>query len=99
MTIAIDHDDTFSADPHLFLHFIASARLRGHRVIMVTMRYPNQTGGMEEAIQCFDKSDIFFTGHNLKKPFMERQNIHVDIWIDDTPESIPNLVETNGIIY
>jgi hypothetical protein len=97
MTIAIDFDDTFTRDPDLWSRFVVMCQNRGYKPIMVTMRFPTQHGGMEDAIELFGAVNVYFTGHHLKKPFMELHNIHVDVWIDDTPESIPNLVEVNGI--
>jgi len=98
MTIAIDFDDTFTKDPALWRGFVIMCRNRGHNPIMVTMRYPTQHGGMEDAIELFEAVNVYFTGHHLKKPFMERLNIHVDVWIDDMPETIPTPSEMHGII-
>ena len=98
MTIAIDFDDTFTRDPALWRGFVMMCKNKGHKPIMVTMRYSTQHGGMEDAIELFGAENVYFTGHFLKKNFMERQNIHVDIWIDDMPETIPTPPAHPGII-
>ena len=48
MTIAIDFDKTFTADPELWLSFIRSASLRGHEIICATYRkeYSDDMPGM-----------------------------------------------------
>jgi hypothetical protein len=41
MLIALDYDGTYVSDPPLWDRFIASARASGHRVFIVTMRFPS----------------------------------------------------------
>lgn len=88
MTIAIDFDGTFTQDPTLWANFIITARKRGHRVIMVTARFPDMTSGMEFAFEVFGRESVFFTGNCLKGLYMERKGISVDVWIDDMPQTI-----------
>jgi hypothetical protein len=89
MTIALDFDDTYTADPDMWDEFIRSARSCGHRVICVTCRHHTL-----ENIAEVDKAmhplvlATYFTGHSPKRWYMERNNVKVDIWIDDMPEYV-----------
>lgn len=85
MTIAIDFDNTWTADVVLWQQFAANAKKRGHDVIIVTARY----GWSEDMLRRVDgEVRVFFTNGELKRPFMERLGIAVDIWIDDMPGTI-----------
>lgn len=85
MIIAIDFDNTWTADPPLWRAFAADAKKRGHDVIIVTAR----NGWSEDMERYFDgELPIYFTHNNLKRPFMEALDIAVDVWIDDVPGSI-----------
>lgn len=82
LTIAIDYDDTYTADPTLWDAFIAHARERGHRVVCVTCR--------RETMDNVEECDVpgvltYFTSMAPKRWHMEQQGIEVDIWIDDHP--------------
>lgn len=81
LTIALDFDDTYTADPGLWNHFIEFAVARGHKVICVTMRYP------EEPIDMPSSVEIVYTSRMAKRPFMETRGLGMpNIWIDDHPE-------------
>jgi hypothetical protein len=85
MTIAIDFDNTWTADVALWQQFADDAKKRGHDVIIVTAR----NGWSEDMERRFiGEVHIFFTYGKLKRPFMERLGIAVDIWIDDMPGTI-----------
>lgn len=73
MIIALDYDGTYTADPMLWLPFIAMALQRGHRVVCVTMRYP------EEAIDM--PCEVVYTSRKAKAIAFK-----ADIWIDDNPK-------------
>jgi hypothetical protein len=84
LTIALDYDDTYTADPGLWNLFIKSARERGHKVICVTCRG-----------QSWDNADllklpilVYYTDMAPKRWHMEQLGITVDIWIDDCPECV-----------
>ena len=87
-TIAIDFDDTFTADPEMWGEIIRLMKQRGHDPIMVTAR--RDTLENNELINVWlDKHKcqmrIYFTGLASKIQFMEKRGIRVDIWIDDDP--------------
>jgi hypothetical protein len=81
MLIALDYDGTYTADPSLWDRFIQSVKDRGHRIICVTMRYP------EEPIEPIG-IDVVYTSRQAKKPYLESIGTRVNIWIDDNPHWI-----------
>jgi len=94
-TIAIDFDDTYTADPELFNLFIATAASRGHRVIICTCRQDTEPN--REAIDGFLEAakapeiPVFYTDLAPKEHFLrQRRGIEVDIWIDDVPDCVQN---------
>lgn len=87
-TIALDYDGTYTADPELWLEFIKKAHERGHKIVCVTMRHPQE---IHEAL--FDPRlkelvTVFPTGREAKKKHMRMKGVQIDIWIDDNPEWI-----------
>lgn len=81
LKIALDHDDTYTADPELWQAFVAHAKQRGHTIELVTFRFPD-----------WDNTDIEANAIKLGIPIVYtsmRQKKHcynADIWIDDSPE-------------
>jgi hypothetical protein len=92
-TIAIDFDDTFTADPELWSQFIAHAQDRGHRVLCVTARRDTDEN-RDDMTSCFIlygvDVPIIFCNLSSKLHTMERRGTKVDIWIDDSPYAIVN---------
>ena len=82
MIISLDYDETITKDVGLWSQFVRTARTRGHTVHIVTMRYPHEPVAHDFGCR------VFYTSRQLKKPFMYRQDIHVDVWIDDSPDMI-----------
>lgn len=83
--IALDYDDTFTADPNLWLTFIAHAQARGHLVVCVTFRDKKKHGavtGLPEDVE------TFYTAGVMKAKYMQEQGIVPSIWIDDMPQLI-----------
>lgn len=82
--IALDYDDTYTADPVLFGSFIKAAQAAGHLVVMVTARnkdsHPISDG--PEGVE------IFYTAGKMKAKYMQEAGIMPSIWIDDMPELI-----------
>ena len=90
MLIAIDFDDTLTADGELWRAFIESAIELGHKVICVTAR--RDTEDNNDTIDNWMRSHgidlikrTYFTGLSSKVDHMEKLGIKVDIWIDDDP--------------
>lgn len=95
LTISIDFDQTFTAAPGLWRSFIADATARGSRVVCVTRR--EDTPENRDAITS-SFGDIYNALGGLvlcgpsaqKRDAAEAAGLTVDIWIDDTPETIPS---------
>ncbi len=87
MLIALDYDGTYTADPDLWLMFITSARSRGHKVWVVTMRDEFELADVNR--QLLGKVDrIVATSRKAKLPFLAARGINPQIWIDDMPHFI-----------
>lgn len=88
MNIAIDFDDTLTADAKLWEVFIDHARKLGHTVYCVTAR--RDTDDNRESIDEWMrmhgiKLNVWYTGLQSKVEFMRAKGIKIDIWIDDDP--------------
>jgi hypothetical protein len=83
MNIALDYDETYTLDPQLWQNFIHFAVGRQHKVYIVTFRHSDNL--ITENIEC---SGIYYTDHKQKSEYMKHKNIHIDVWIDDTPKHI-----------
>jgi hypothetical protein len=94
--IAIDYDETYDMDFDLWEAFAMLAASRGHRVICTTARHePPGTFDCRERVPSFE---VYCTQNQQKRPFMEALGIKVDIWIDDSPESIASYAESGGLL-
>jgi hypothetical protein len=82
MTIALDYDFTYTADRQLWDKFIADAKNCGHRVCCVTHRRP------ENAITDLTSVEIIYTSYRAKRRHCESLGLRVNVWIDDSPESV-----------
>ena len=88
MIIAIDFDDTLTADAQLWLKFIETAKELGHRCICITAR--RQTEDNIETIDEWMQSHgidipVYYSGLASKVEHAKRIGLKVDIWIDDSP--------------
>lgn len=85
LTIAIDYDDTYTADPSFWDKFIQLAVEHSHKVICITARR-NILEHRQELMKSLPEGiEIYFSYDEPKADFIKRQNIVVDIWIDDSP--------------
>ena len=88
MRIALDYDNTFTADPKLWRAFVFMARQSGHEVYIVTARDEryDRTPDLHEVskhvpvIWCRGVAKRWWCSHFGPGTF--------DIWIDDKPEAI-----------
>ena len=76
MKIAIDYDNTYTADPVLWDAFMKIASSRGHQLKIVTLRNP-----LTEAIS--EPLDVIYTNR-----FAKYKHYNADVWIDDSPRGI-----------
>lgn len=93
LRIAVDYDDTFTADPNLISNFIKEAKSAGHTVYMVTARRETE----ENCDQINADLDhwccqvpIIFTSLESKLIACQRRGVQIDIWMDDDPRSLVN---------
>lgn len=89
MQIALDYDETYTADPIFWEAFMKLASEHGHNVYIVTLR----NGVVDHSQQLSNLAEftpIFFTDGNPKEQYLLERGMHIDIWIDDKPESIAN---------
>jgi uncharacterized protein len=100
LLISIDYDRTFSAAPGLWRSFIEDATNRGNRVICVTRREPSDENRetLRTAFAGVDVSEVILCGaQQQKRQAAEASGLQVDIWIDDSPETIPAAEATRAI--
>jgi hypothetical protein len=86
MTISIDCDRTWTADPDLWLGFYESCLARGHRVIMVTNRYRHSDD--MDRFKLPASMPIIYAGGRLKADAAADMGYKVDIWVDDFPGTV-----------
>lgn len=88
LRIAVDFDETYTADPELFDLFIACAKAKGHDVRIVTYRTRGNDFDIDEVCAKLGIKALFTAGMQ-KRHYCMRLNWLPDIWIDDTPVNIP----------
>lgn len=89
LTIAIDFDDTFTADVEMWSHVIAEFQRFGHSVVCVSARR-NELGHRQELTQALPEGVSVLLSYDApKRLYAKSQGVDVDIWIDDMPEAIP----------
>lgn len=88
LTIAIDFDDTWTADMLSFLHLAFFLKGRGHTVIIATARAPG--AGNVDRVDMQVPPDIprVYCDGQPKGRKCQEAGYNVDIWIDDCPGSI-----------
>jgi len=88
LTIAIDFDDTFTADVEMWSRVIAEFQRYGHTVICVSARR-NEFGHQQELSRALpDSVTVLLSGNTPKRLYAASRGYDVDIWIDDMPEAI-----------
>jgi hypothetical protein len=83
MNIAIDFDDTYTADPHLWEGFKSLAESMGHHVFCVTKRGKDNKGIIQ-----IPGWDIYHTNRMAKGQYCQEKGIAVHVWVDDSPSNI-----------
>jgi HK97 family phage portal protein len=96
LTISIDFDRTFAADPELMGDFAAKAKADGNSVVMITRRAdtPEDRKIIEDTLGSYaDAFDaVILAGPDTQKEAAaKRAGIGVDIWIDDSPQTIKEI--------
>lgn len=91
MTVSIDFDRTFAADPALWGEFARKAVADGNTVVMISRRPEEDRATVMETLG--DYADAFSQvllvgGDTLKGDAAAAAGIEVDVWVDDSPQTI-----------
>ena len=93
LTIAVDYDMTFTAEPFLVSEFSSLIKKCGPRAIMVTARQESEES-IDEINAALDhwncQLPVIFTNRGSKLRHMENLDVKVDIWLDDDPKVLVN---------
>lgn len=96
LRIALDYDDTWTADKELWAYFVTECVEKGHTVYCVTARWDTEEN-RREIRDDFARFKLdwairgpYFSNLNSKKERMDKLGIEIDIWIDDNPDAIIN---------
>ncbi len=88
MRIAIDYDDTYTADPVTWCKVIRVLEEAGHKVVCVSSRFADYDNFEELGRHIPRNMNLVLCDHNAKAEVMANRGTLVDIWIDDNPNSI-----------
>ena len=88
LKIALDYDETFTANRELFTNFVYLAKAMKCEVVFVTYRYNNGLNADIYEDAKFLDIPIIYTGGEPKELYYK-----ADVWIDDSPETIIDLNE------
>jgi uncharacterized protein (DUF362 family) len=95
MIISIDYDDTYTTHPSAWQCVIRVLKNAGHRVIMVSSR--RNTIENRDEIKDNLPEDlcevVLLVNHEPKRKAAKKAGWNVDIWIDDSPETIASKAE------
>ncbi|HIO92917.1 MAG TPA: hypothetical protein EYG68_08780 [Leucothrix mucor] len=82
--IAIDWDNTISADQEFFKNLIKQLQSEGYEPFVCTLRSPDREN-IEEIRSILEKTNIaiYLTDGNPKREYMKELDISVHMWIDD----------------
>lgn len=97
MKIALDYDETITLDPQFWVAIITWAKASKHEIKIVTSRPASyyKITGYNDDIEAYAKDNdvaIIYCDGNPKRMYYD-----ADVWIDDTPASIPGYSELHGI--
>jgi len=91
MTISVDFDRTFEADPQMWGEFARKAVADGNTVVMISRRpeADRQTVAdtLGEYADAFSQV-LLVGGDTLKADAAQAAGISVDVWVDDSPQTI-----------
>lgn len=87
MTFALDYDGTATGDLEMWVAICRFMRQRGHRVYIVTMRYPSECSDISAAL-LQNVDGLYPTSRMSKKEHIGKQGIDIHVWIDDNPIAV-----------
>jgi hypothetical protein len=93
MTISIDFDRTFAADPQLWGEFATKSVADGNTVVMISRRpdTPEDRQTVTETLGDYAPAFsqvLLVGGDTLKADAAQAAGINVDVWVDDSPQFI-----------
>ena len=93
MTVSIDFDRTFAADPPLWGEFARKAVSDGNTVVMISRRPDTPEDRQTVTDTLGDYADAFsqvllIGGDTLKDDAAKAAGISVDVWVDDSPQTV-----------
>lgn len=92
MTVSIDFDRTFAADPALWGEFARKAVADGNTVVMVSRRPDTPENQQEVSDTLGDYREAFaqvlLVGDRLKDEAAREAGVAVDVWVDDSPQFV-----------
>jgi len=93
MTISIDFDRTFAADPQLWGAFAAKSVAEGNTVVMISRRpdTPEDRQTVTETLGDYAPAFsqvLLVGGETMKADAAQAAGISVDVWVDDSPQFI-----------
>ena len=88
LTIGLDFDDTFTADPDFWTKFIELAISFGHTVICISGRRETFDNRRELESALPDGIKVLLSYDQPKADHAREKGYIVDIWIDDKPGMI-----------
>ena len=91
ITLSIDFDRTFAAEPQLWGEFARQAVADGNTVVMISRRPEEDRATVMETLG--DYADAFSQvllvgGETMKGDAAQAAGIEVDVWVDDSPQFI-----------
>lgn len=92
LTISLDFDKTWTADPQLWRDFVGLAHKSGHRVVLITRRPDTEKdrSTVEKATADSGIDRLIFAGQTQKADAARKSGVSVDVWVDDYPAGIPS---------
>lgn len=88
LNLALDFDDTYTADPDMWRQFIKLAHKRGHQVYICTMRYDQGVEKDEVEAEINGLAPVIYCCRTFKEKVCAKLGIKINIWIDDFPAGI-----------
>ena len=88
LVIAIDFDDTFTADCEAWRNVILILQQHMHTVICVSARRDTPSNRQELTQSLPLGVKVLLSYDTPKRLFAKQHGYNVDIWIDDMPEAI-----------
>jgi HK97 family phage portal protein len=91
MTISIDFDRTFAADPTMWGEFARKAVAEGNTVVMISRRPEEDRQTVTDALGDYAEAFsqvLLVGGDTLKADAAQAAGINVDVWVDDSPQTI-----------